>query len=204
MITIIKDSGDVIFLNENEFVRIDFDKADRCVAAYPVQRTAYIGMPYPRVEVKDVKSIAYTNEAHPTSLIFETKDLQLSKIDNDSDLYGVHMLPTGAINTLNKFGIKTIGQIMKLRKSTLLNIYGIGKGSLSAIDDYLYNHNTNWGQNYLIAFYKKVGSRYDFSHFELTVEHDKQSFSIPTFFLERERDYFVDEKGCKIIEQENS
>jgi hypothetical protein len=204
MITIISDSGDVKFLNENEFIRIDFNKSDRKVVAHPIQRNAHIGMPYPIIEVSDVQSIAYTNEAQPTSLIFETKDLKLSKIDNDSDLYGVHLLPTVAINILNKFGIKTIGQIMQLRKSTLLNIYGIGKMSLSMIDDYLEEHDANWGQNYLIAFYKKVGSRYDFSHFELTEEHDKQSFSIPSFFLEREKDYFVDEKGCKIIEQENS
>ena len=71
MITIITDSGDVKFLNENEFIRIDFNKSDRQVVAYPVQRKAYIGMPYPNIEVNDVKSIAYTNEAQPTSLIFE-------------------------------------------------------------------------------------------------------------------------------------
>lgn len=204
MITIITDGGDVKFFNENEFIRFDFNKSDRKVMAHPIQRNAHIGMPYPIIEVSDVQSIAYTNEAQPTSLIFETKDLKLSKTKNDTDLHEIRDLPTVCINALSKFGIKTIGQVTKLSPTTLAQIPGVGRKSISTIDDFLYDNELKWGENYLVACYQKIGSRYDFSHFELTEEHDKQSFSIPPFFLEREMDYFVNVRGCKIIEQENS
>ena len=204
MITIISDSGDVKFLNENEFIRIDFNKSDRKVVAHPIQRNAHIGMPYPIIEVSDVQSIAYTNEAQPTSLIFETKDLKLSKTKNDTYLHQIPDLPTVSINILSKFGIKTMGQVMKLCPTALAQIPGVGRKAICAIGNFLYDNELKWGDNYLVACYKKIGSRYNFSHFELTEEYDKQSFSIPPFFLEREMDSYVNVRGCKIIEQENS
>ena len=70
MITVQKENGDVIFINEHEHIHCAFKKEERKFIAIPTQPEANIGILRDRIEVKDVVGVAYTNEAHPTSLIF--------------------------------------------------------------------------------------------------------------------------------------
>lgn len=71
MITVQRENGDVIFINEHEHIHCAYKKEERKFIAIPTQPTANIGIPRDRIEVKDVVCVAYTNEAHPTSLIFQ-------------------------------------------------------------------------------------------------------------------------------------
>lgn len=70
MITVQRENGDVIFINEHEHTHCAYKKEERKFIAIPTQPTANIGIPRDRIEVEDVVCVAYTNEAHPTSLIF--------------------------------------------------------------------------------------------------------------------------------------
>ena len=71
MITVQRENGDVIFINEHEHTHCAFKKEERKFIAIPTQPTANIGIPRDRIEVEDVVCVAYTNEAQPTSLIFQ-------------------------------------------------------------------------------------------------------------------------------------
>ena len=70
MVTVIRENGDVHFLNEGEFITIKYCKEFKQVVGYPIQRTANIGLPMAEIEITDVQSVAYTNESQPTSLCF--------------------------------------------------------------------------------------------------------------------------------------
>lgn len=71
MITVQRENGDVIFINEHEHIHCAYKKDERKFIAIPTQPTANIEIPRDRIEVEDVVCVAYTNEAQPTSLIFQ-------------------------------------------------------------------------------------------------------------------------------------
>ena len=66
MITVQRENGDVIFINEHEHIHCAYKKEERKFIAIPKQPTADIVIP-----VEDVVCVTYTNEAQPTSLIFQ-------------------------------------------------------------------------------------------------------------------------------------
>ena len=72
MITVVKETGDVLFFNENEHVSFAFSKDEKKFWAYPTQPTAHIGLPRQTIEVVDVAEVIYTNDAQPTCLSFKT------------------------------------------------------------------------------------------------------------------------------------
>jgi hypothetical protein len=71
MITVQRENGDVIFINEHEHTHCAFKKEERKFIAIPTQPTANIEIPRDRIEMEEVVAVAYTNEAQPTSLIFQ-------------------------------------------------------------------------------------------------------------------------------------
>jgi hypothetical protein len=71
MITVQRENGDVIFINEHEHIHCAYKKDERKFIAIPTQPTANTGIPRDRTEVEDVVCVAYTNEAQPISLTFQ-------------------------------------------------------------------------------------------------------------------------------------
>jgi hypothetical protein len=82
MITVQRENGTVLFFNENEHIYFAFDKEQREFVAYPKQE----GIQYERVDVEDVVSVTYINNAHPTIQIFQTDRVppQPSEYENES------------------------------------------------------------------------------------------------------------------------
>ncbi len=74
MITITKKNGNVYFLNETEYSEVEFRKDEKKVIAWPIQNEASLGFYRQVEEFEDVGAICYTNNAHPTNLIFYTDD----------------------------------------------------------------------------------------------------------------------------------
>lgn len=85
MITVQRENGDVIFINEHEHIHCAYKKDERKFIAIPTQPTANIGIPRDRIEVEDVVCVAYTNEAHPTSQIFQEEKKPAPKGDFEND-----------------------------------------------------------------------------------------------------------------------
>ena len=85
MITVQRENGDVIFINEHEHTHCAYRKEDRKFIAIPTQPTANIGIPRDRIEVEDVVCVAYTNEAHPTSLIFQADKAPTQPAEYESE-----------------------------------------------------------------------------------------------------------------------
>ena len=85
MITVVKETGDVLFFNENEHVSFAFSKDEKKFWAYPTQPTAHIGLPRQTIEVVDVAEVIYTNEAQPTALTFKTDKAPTPAADYEND-----------------------------------------------------------------------------------------------------------------------
>ena len=85
MITVQKENGDVIFINEHEHIHCAYKKEERKFIAIPTQPTANIGIPRDRIEVEDVVCVAYTNEAQPTSLIFQADKAPTQPAEYESE-----------------------------------------------------------------------------------------------------------------------
>jgi hydroxymethylpyrimidine pyrophosphatase-like HAD family hydrolase len=82
MITVQKENGTVLFFNENEHIYFAFAKEQRKFMAYPKQE----GIQYERVDVEDVVSVTYINNAHPTIQVFQSDRVppQPSDYENES------------------------------------------------------------------------------------------------------------------------
>lgn len=85
MITVQRENGDVIFINENEHTNCAFNKEERKFIAIPAQPTANIGIPRDRIEVEDVVVVTYTNESHPTSFVFKTDNAPTQQCEYEND-----------------------------------------------------------------------------------------------------------------------
>ena len=85
MITVQRENGDVIFINEHEHIHCAYKKEERKFIAIPTQPTANIGIPRDRIEVEDVVCVAYTNEAQPTSLIFQAAKAPTQPAEYESE-----------------------------------------------------------------------------------------------------------------------
>ena len=85
MITVQRENGDVIFINEHEHIHCVYKKEERKFIAIPTQPTANIGIPRDRIEVEDVVCVAYTNEAQPTSLIFQADKAPTQPAEYESE-----------------------------------------------------------------------------------------------------------------------
>lgn len=85
MITVQRENGDVIFINEHEHIHCAYKKDERKFIAIPTQPTANIGIPRDRIEVEDVVCVAYTNEAHPTNLIFQADKAPTQPAEYESE-----------------------------------------------------------------------------------------------------------------------
>ena len=85
MITVINEKGNVAFINESECVSVVYNKEDRMVRASPIQHTADTGLPMNDMKFFDVVSVAYVNEAHPTSQIFQEDKKPAPKGDFEND-----------------------------------------------------------------------------------------------------------------------
>ena len=72
MITVVKTNGDVLFFNEREHTSFAFSKEQKKFWAYPTQDNAKLGMIRGDIELADVDSVTYTNEAKPVELTFNT------------------------------------------------------------------------------------------------------------------------------------
>lgn len=74
MITVVKTNGDVHFINENEYVKIKYEKEQKQVIGLPIQHNAKIGIFIPDTVIEDVVSVCYTNQSQPTSLLFHDEN----------------------------------------------------------------------------------------------------------------------------------
>ena len=89
MVTVVRENGDVHFLNEGEFIRIIFYKKEKQVVGDPIQRTLSVGQPIEPPVITDVLGVTYTNERQPTSLVFQSDrpneciSLSIEKHKND-------------------------------------------------------------------------------------------------------------------------
>ena len=155
MITVVKETGDVLFFNENEHVSFAFSKDEKKFWAYPTQPTAHIGLPRQTIEVVDVAEVIYTNEAHPTCLSFKTDKTPAtpSEYDNESltalhseidkldelekeekkkkyPNWGVYQKNGYArrfMNVCRYYNIETIGQLLKTGRSDFERLRNMGR-----------------------------------------------------------------------------
>ncbi len=74
MIIVTRENGDVHFLNEKEFFEIKYCEEFRQLVAYPIQRTASIGMPMRNIEITDVETVQFNNDASPASMTIKQSD----------------------------------------------------------------------------------------------------------------------------------
>ena len=92
--------------------------------------------------------------------------------------------PTQGLNTLDYFGITTIGQLTKISKKSIRRLPHIGQKTLRALDETLKSLGLLFGRHYIKAYYKKQPNDentmpfYRFSHIELTANPEEASYYI--------------------------
>ena len=181
MIIVEKTNGDVIFLNEREFINIAYSKDEKLIVAYPTQPTAHIGMPRREIEVKDVRSVTYTNEAQPEKRMYRTYDIldfasapaptpkqeQTEGVPewyDDAKWYPLLDKSVGDIGLINrtvilleKNGVHTVRDLCQLNKTDLLKFRNFGRKSLRDCDDFLEEKGIGFGNDVsLIEKYHQI------------------------------------------------
>jgi len=85
MITVQRENGDVIFINEYEHTHCAYKKDERKFIAIPTLPVGNIGIPRDRIEVEDAVCVAYTNETQPTSLILQADKAPTQPAEYESE-----------------------------------------------------------------------------------------------------------------------
>ena len=181
MIIVEKNNGDVIFLNEREFINIAYSKDEKLIVAYPTQPTAHIGMPRREIEVKDVQSVTYTNEIQPENRTYRTYDILdfarapqavpqneqpngVPEWYDDAKWYPLLDQSVGNIGLMNrtrilleKNGVYKVRDLCCLNKTDLLKFRNFGKKSLNDCDDFLEAKGIGFGNDVeLIEKYHQI------------------------------------------------
>ena len=181
MIIVEKTNGDVIFLNEREFINIAYSKDEKLIVAYPTQPTAHIGMPRREIEVKDVRSVTYTNDVQPEQRTFMATDiLDFASAPNptpkqeqpegvpewydDAKWYPLLDQSVGNIGLMNrtrilleKNGVYKVRDLCCLNKTDLLKFRNFGRKSLNDCDDFLEAKGIGFGNDVeLIEKYHQI------------------------------------------------
>ena len=150
MITVVKETGDVMFFNENEHVSFAFSKNEKKFWAYPTQPTAHIGLPRQTIEVVDVAEVIYTNEAQPTALTFKTEKTNTEHEQRQDGVFVQNLVELGfsvrTLNILYAADIRTVADLTKMHKTDILKLRNAGKGTLKEIDDFFEKYGLNWAQ----------------------------------------------------------
>ena len=137
----------------------------------------------------------------------EPKPEPESELNEDGRLianYCPGYTPTTGLNTLDYFGITTIGQLTKISKKSIRRLPHIGQKTLRALDEMMKSLGLSFGRHYIKAYYKKQPNDentmpfYRFSHIELTVNPEEASYYITNDIIwdddkDKHRDlYFID------------
>ena len=150
MITVVKETGDVLFFNENEHVSFAFSKDEKKFWAYPTQPTAHIGLPRQTIEVVDVAEVIYTNEAQPTALTFKTEKTNTEHEKRQDGVFVQNLVELGfsvrTLNILYAADIRTVADLTKMHKTDILKLRNAGKGTLKEIDDFFEKYGLKWAQ----------------------------------------------------------
>ena len=148
MITVVKETGDVMFFNENEHVSFAFSKDEKKFWAYPTQPTAHIGLPRQTIEVVDVAEVIYTNDAQPTCLSFKT-DKNNTEHDQRQDGVFIQKIEDlgfsiRTMNVLKAADINTVSDLTNLHKSDILQLRNSGKSTYIELSDFFEKHGLKW------------------------------------------------------------
>ena len=159
MITVQRENGDVAFINEHECTNCGFNRESRKFFAIPIPCNGLEGS---GIELEDVVSVTYNNEAQPTNMVFVADkspadyeklpvDALADEIDRldgiaakkTSEIYGYRRGKSGSsarfMNVCRKNQIETIGQLIKMGRKEFDRLRNMGRSCSDKVAEALNN-----------------------------------------------------------------